>query len=113
MRWMALAAAAGQLLAAPAVAGGTVQGRVGFRGSAPAPAKLVRKSDVFCAKLGDAYDEAVLPTADGKALRNVLVRIKGAPPSDPPATPVVVDQRGCAFVPRVQGAVEGQRIELR
>jgi hypothetical protein len=100
------------LLAPTALAGGGIKGRVGYTGSAPAKKKLDRKSDPFCAGL-PAFDEALLLSKDGKAVANVLVRVQGAPATPPPATPVTIEQVGCIYRPRLQGGVEGQRVEVR
>jgi plastocyanin len=105
-------ALAAVLLAPAALAGGSVKGRIGYSGPVPAKKKLDRKSDKFCEKL-PAYDESLLLSPDGKAVANALVRVMGAPATPPPATPVVVDQVACVYRPRVQGAVEGQRVEVR
>jgi len=100
------------VFAVQAFAGGTISGSVAFTGSAPTPAKLNRKADAFCAKT-EAVDEAILASKDGKSLQNVLVRLKEAPAGAVPSTPVTVDQTSCLYRPRVQGAVEGQKIEVR
>jgi plastocyanin len=105
-------ALAALLLAPAALAGGGIKGRVGYTGRAPAKKALDRKSDKFCAAI-PAFDESLLLSPDGKAVANVLVRVKGAPATPPPSVPVVVDQVACVYRPRVQGAVEGQRVEIR
>ena len=57
-------------------------------------------------------DETVL-VKDGK-LANVLVRLTGALPRVAvPTVPVVIDQQGCTYRPRVQGAMAGQTIQIR
>lgn len=52
---------------------------------------------------------------DGK-VQNVFVYIKdglGAQKFDVPATPAVMDQRGCMYSPRVLGVMAGQELEIR
>jgi plastocyanin len=105
-----LAAALG---AGAALANGSVKGTISYTGAAVKPEMLKRKGDAFCAKK-DFADETVQVSKDGKALANVLVRIKNAPAgAAAPTTPVVVDQQDCMYRPRVQGAVEGQKIEFK
>lgn len=105
-----LAAALG---AGAAFATGSVKGTIGYTGAPVKGEPLKRKSDAFCAKK-EFNDETVLLSKDNKALANVLVRIKNAPAgAAAPTTPVVVDQQDCMYRPRVQGAVEGQKIEFK
>jgi plastocyanin len=103
----------GILVALPAfAAGGTIKGSVAFSGNPP-PAKTVSKvSDANCGD-AEAPDEAILLTRDGKALQNVVVRVKDAPAGEVPKTPVVIDQKECMYRPRVQAAVEGQKISVK
>jgi plastocyanin len=100
------------LAAAPAFAGGSIAGQVTYSGPAPKADKIERKSDPFCAKT-DAFDDSILVGKDGKALQNVVVRLKNGPATPAPAQPVTVDQSGCTYRPRIQGAVAGQKIEIR
>jgi plastocyanin len=96
-----------------ALANGSVKGTIGYTGAPVKAEMLKRKGDAFCAKKEFA-DETVLLSKDNKALANVLVRIKNAPAgAKAPDAPVVVDQQDCMYRPRVQGAVEGQKIEFK
>src|SRR5690606_26245924 len=57
-------------------------------------------------------DETVKVT-DGK-LANVMIQLKGALPEVPvPTEPAVMDQTGCAYRPRVLGAMAGQTLQVR
>jgi plastocyanin len=107
-----VSASAAMLCASAAFAAGSIKGTVAYTGGPVKPEMLKRKSDAFCAKK-EMPDEAVLLSKDGKALANVLVRIKNAPAGKAPAEPVVVDQIDCMYRPRVQGAVEGQKVQFR
>jgi plastocyanin len=104
---------AGALSAGAALANGSVKGTIAYNG-APVKAEMLKRSgDAFCAKKSFA-DETVLLSKDGKALANVLVRITNAPAgAKAPAEPVVVEQEDCMYRPRVQGAIEGQKIEFK
>ncbi len=100
--------------AAPAPAGnGVVKGTVSFTGTPPEMADLAPSADPACD--GRPEKEQSVLVKDGK-LQNVLVRVKGpvaGAPAAPPATPVVVDQSKCTYVPRVQGAVAGQQVVFK
>jgi plastocyanin len=60
--------------------------------------------------------DAVLVGAAG-GLKNVFVHVKdGLDPElgfDAPTTPVVLDQKGCVYTPRVVGVMVGQALEVR
>ena len=57
--------------------------------------------------------ETVVATADG-SLANVFVSVQGSfPQTAVPTTPVVIDQRGCMYTPRVVGARVGQILQVR
>ncbi len=103
-----------QTAPAPAPSGptGSIDGMVFFKGTPPTMAKLNKGTDPVCSKF-PGYDEQVL-VKDGK-LQNVFVRITEKPAVDVkvPSAPVVVDQIECMFRPRVQGAVEGQLLQVR
>ncbi len=95
-----------------APATGTVEGRVRFEGTPPKPAAIPATQDPYCAKKKIA-DEKVVVT--GGMLRDVYVGLpagKGGTHSAPSA-PVVVDQSGCMYRPRVVGVIAGQKLEIR
>ncbi len=110
----AILASGAVLLSGAAFANGSISGSVGYTGAPVKMEKLNRKSDPVCAKK-DFNDEATLLSTDGKALANVVVRItKNAPAGGKvPATPVVIDQQDCMYHPRVQAAMEGQKINVK
>ncbi len=91
---------------------GTLRGVVKFTGEPPAMADIAPSADPACE--GMASKEQSVLVKDGK-LRNVLVRVRGPVPGAPaaPATPVVIDQTKCTYVPRVQGAMAGQSIQVK
>ena len=104
---------AGVLGASVALANGSVKGTIAYAGAPVKAEMLKRKGDAFCAKK-DFADETVQLSKDGKTLANVLVRITNPPAGmKAPTEPVVVDQEDCMYRPRVQGAVEGQKIEFK
>ena len=107
------AAIAGAMVLASGLAfAGTIEGTVSFSGTPPKPQKLNRKSDPVCAKK-DFNDESILLSKSGKELQNVLVRVKSTPAGKAPTEDVLVGQKDCMYRPRVQGAVEGQKIKVQ
>ena len=105
-------------LAAPAL-GGTVEGKVVYRGAVPNLPTLDMNADPQCA---DRHESVVTSPIlvlgdemDGDhTLGNVLVQITGRlPASSPPDGIVVVDQVGCLYQPRVVGVRVGQTLEVR
>ncbi|MBZ4416732.1 carboxypeptidase regulatory-like domain-containing protein [Myxococcus sp. RHSTA-1-4] len=91
---------------------GVVKGSVTFTGTPPAAADIPPSNDPACE--GMATKDLSVVVKDGK-LANVLVRVRGNVPgaSAAPATPVVVDQTKCTYVPRVQGAMAGQTVAFK
>jgi plastocyanin len=112
MNLRTLVSTAAVLASGAAFAASSITGTVNFSGTPPKMEPLKRKSDPVCAKK-DFNDETV-SIKDGK-LENVLVRItKNAPAgAKVPTDPVTVDQQDCMYRPRVQGAVEGQKIQIK
>jgi hypothetical protein len=94
---------------APAV--GTITGTVGFEGELPAQPEQKRASDPKCPQ--HVTDNAVVVNK-GK-LAGVLVRIQNGTMGkhDAPKEPVVIDQQGCSYTPRVVGLVAGQHLAVR
>lgn len=101
------------------VAGATgtasVAGKITFDGVAPAREKYKMASDAFCAKQhpGEVEAEDLLVGAD-KGLANVFVYVKEGISGTyaVPSAPVVLDQKGCTYHPRVFGLVAGQSIDI-
>lgn len=100
------------------VTAGTVTGRVVFAGQAPPPALVRIDSDPGCVSGGTTSlpDETLLVDATG-GVKNAFVYVKtgleeyafDAPPSEP----VLVDNKGCRYEPRVFGVRAGQPINVR
>lgn len=89
-----------------------VKGFVNFSGKVPQGKKLNLPS--ACAKMfkGDVYSNEVM-VKNGK-LQNVLIRItKGIESktfTDVPAEEIILDQKGCIYVPRIVAARVGQKV---
>ena len=94
---------------------GTITGKVSFDGVAPAPKKIDMSQDANCAgSPGDKSADDLIVT-DGK-LANVFVYIKGGAADrnsfDTPSEPVVLDQLGCRYQPRVLGIQTNQTFKV-
>ena len=95
---------------------GEITGRILFTGKRPPPKKIEMDEDPVCAKLHPqaVFDEAVTVNAN-QTLANVFVYVKQGLEDqrfDPPAEPVVIDQSGCRFGPRVLGLQTGQILRV-
>ena len=98
-----------------AATAGNVAGRITFAGTAPKPDVVRMDSDPNCVQQGvTPTDERVL-IGDAGALQNVFVYVKdglGNLRFPIPATSVVLDQKGCHYVPHVLGVQVGQNLEV-
>lgn len=96
--------------------GGTIVGHVKLTATPPPNAMIRMGGDLKCVEINGGKrmpQEVVLRDADG-GLRNAFVSVQGSFPKAPPATvAAVIDQRGCVYNPRVQGARVGQTLEVR
>ncbi len=99
----------------PATAG-SVSGKVTFQGKIPPHKKVDMEEDPKCASLHKTpvYDDSIAASRDG-SLANVFVYVKTGLEGkkfEPPATPVVMDQKGCWFGPRVLGIETDQLLNV-
>jgi plastocyanin len=103
--------------AVDAATAGSRSGRAVFAGAAPAIESLRMNTDKACVTAAgpNPQSDAVLIAADG-GLRNAFVYVKeGLDPAysfPAPTSPVVLDQRGCIYTPRVIGVRAGQALEV-
>jgi plastocyanin len=94
----------------PATAG-SITGRIAFTGTPPPPQPIKTASDPNCQTA--LTTEAVV--VNGGGLQNVFVYVKdglGNLRFPVPATPVVLDQKGCRYVPHVLGIQVGQPMQI-
>ncbi len=97
---------------------GTVTGRIIVEGTVP-PADLVRlDADPKCVALAGSSRRAAesVVMGEGDTLQDVFVYVKdGLPPRlyPIPASPVVLDQQQCRYVPRILGIQVGQQLTIR
>jgi plastocyanin len=101
--------------AAQAAGTGTIKGHVKLAGPAPANPIIRMGMDPLCARENQGKrltQEVVVTGADG-ALANVLVQLEGSLPAGAPSKdPVVINQKGCVYVPHVVAAQAGQTLRI-
>jgi plastocyanin len=95
---------------------GTIQGTINFDGAAPQAPPLDPSGDAFCnASMSDKIFD-YYKIKDGK-LADVLVYVTGNNIETlifpTLATPVVLDQQGCRYHPRMLGVMTGQKFLVR
>lgn len=96
----------------PATAG-SVSGTIRFDSKAPTPIVIDMTQDPACGQTPNMTEQYVVH--DGR-LANVFVYIKdglGNRIYMPTKTPIVLNQRGCRYIPHVIGAMVGQPVEFR
>ena len=116
MSWMrscALAAAATLALAGPAMAGGTIAGKIKFDGTAPKRATLDMAADPVCAAAHPSPAFADNVVVNDGALQYAFIYLKSVPGTHPaPGEPSVINQLGCQYVPHVAGVQIGQPMKF-
>jgi plastocyanin len=93
---------------------GTISGTIKFAKKAPPRVEIDMAQDPACSLSADANYSEQYMVRDGK-LQNVFVYVKdglGNKIYPAPSTPVVLDQKGCRYVPHVIGVQVGQPVEF-
>jgi plastocyanin len=96
----------------PATAG-AITGTVTLQGTPPRNPTINMSSDPYCMKRGTAPTSVFAVSDSG--LENVFIYVKDGlgPMKFPvPSTPVVLDQKGCSYTPRVFGIQVGQSLDI-
>src|SRR5438132_7217311 len=97
-------------------ASGSIKGHIKLAGSLPGNSIIRMGMDPKCAEINRGkrvVQETVAAAIDG-SLANTFVRLEGTFPKTPvPKDPVVIDQRGCVYHPRVVGARVGQPLQVK
>jgi plastocyanin len=96
----------------PATAG-SITGSVKLEGTPPPAGPINLSSDDYCVKQGTKTTRAFV--ADNGGLQNVFIYVKdglGNLKFPVPTTPVVLDQKGCWYEPRVIGIQVGQPFNI-
>jgi len=99
----------------PATAG-SISGTIRYTGRKPAPKTINMSEDPACVEAhhGRAVDESLVVSSRG-ALANAFIYVKGGLEGkrfETPSTPVVIDQKGCWFRPRVLGIQTNQPLQV-
>jgi plastocyanin len=115
--WLASGLVAVSVWPGVAFAASTVTGTVNFDGKAPALKPLAMDADPVCAKKHPKPVPAeMLVLGDGNTMGNIMVWVSKGLPSGKtwpvPKTPVVLDQKGCMYVPHVMGIMVGQTYRI-
>ena len=95
---------------------GSISGSLKYTGKRPTPKLIDMSQDPSCvsAHKGKAYDESLVVDRKGD-LGNAFVYVKRGLEGktfEVPPTPVVIDQAGCWFRPRVLGLMVGQDLKV-
>lgn len=92
---------------------GTISGVIHFEGKAPKRIPIDMAQDPVCAMSPPNLTQQYVVNDGG--LANVVVYVKsglGDKAYTPSSTPVVMDQKGCRFVPHVLAVMAGQPVEF-
>ncbi len=103
--------------AATPAGGASISGTLHFTGTPPANPPIDMSEEAACkAKHTTPPTDPQVLVANGQ-LANAFVYVKGGLPAGAtypaPAEPVVIDQDGCLYRPRVFGLMVGQALEIR
>jgi plastocyanin len=99
-----------------AVGGGDLKGTVRFEGEVPKPKLISMSADPSCAKQHSSpvFAQEVMTDSKGD-LQNVIVFVSeglGDRTFNPPTQPVVVEQKGCMYMPHVLAVRANQPLHL-
>jgi hypothetical protein len=119
---MQKALAVALILAIPTLAGaqqwGDLEGTFVYKGTPPAPAKIVPQKDPeFCGK-HNLVEEKVVVNSDNKGIANVAIYLSKTPASVHPdyakdaKAEIVVDNTNCRFTPHVSAIRTGQTLVI-
>ena len=95
--------------------GGTLSGRVNFKGKPPKSKILKMDADPVCGSSHKepVYNQSFIINKEGY-LKNVMVYLKDIKyKGKTPETPAVLDQNGCMYSPHVQGMMGGQELLIK
>lgn len=101
--------------AVAASAGGTIEGKVMFT-STPRRNPLIQMgADPNCQRIneGKKVVQKIVDIQRDRSIDNVFVHVLGdLPAGSAPADPVVIDQQGCIYHPRVSAGLTGQTLKI-
>ena len=100
---------------------GTVSGAIAFNGTPPAPKKIDTSADPACGTANPNLSTEDTMVKDGK-LANVFVYVKDGAAADgtkigdytfpTPSTAAALDQKGCQYMPHIQGILVNQKLSI-
>lgn len=99
-----------------AATAGSITGTIHFSGAAPRRIAIDMAQDPACAYASKTPNMTQQYVIHNGKLANVFIYVQsglGANKYAPPTTPVVLDQKGCRYVPHVIGVMAGQPVEFR
>ncbi len=104
------------LMIAPAI-GGTVTGKINFKGAKPVPAMIKMNADPKCVKMHAGKDVASqqIVVNPNNTLEYAFIYVKKGLEGKKfptPSTKVTIDQQGCMYHPHVFGMMAKQQIEI-
>ena len=108
--------AKGPITPVDAATAGSIEIRVAFTGSPPTPKVINMSGTAACAALHSAPVLEQSVEVNGGRLANAVVYIKsglGDRAFAAPSEPVVIDQKGCLYAPRVVAVMVGQPLQFR
>src|SRR3954464_15411361 len=96
---------------------GTLKGVVTLDGTAPKNEAIKMNADPVCVRENKTpqFQETYQVGSDGKSLANVFVYVKdglGNYTYDVPGDPIVLEQKGCRYIPHVFGLQIGQKLQV-
>lgn len=91
-------------------AGGTIEGRIFFKGTPPEPERIrVTEDPQICGSSQMSQEFVVSP--ENKGLKNAVIFVQGVG-EIPEATEINIEQKGCVYGPHVQVATLGATLVL-
>ena len=106
-----------QLLVVGAASAATISGTVKYDGSVPKLRPIAMDADPDCAKKHSGpVPSEMLVLGDGNTLGNIFVTITSGLPDKQwptPKEPVVLDQKGCRYIPHVTGVMVNQPMRIQ
>jgi hypothetical protein len=116
--WLAASVLTLFFVASSATVAGSISGKINFKGTKPAASMIKMSADPKCVKMHSGKDvasEMVVVNANN-TLRNVFVYVKKGleGKSFPkPTEKILLDQKGCMYIPHVFGVMPNQQIEIK
>src|SRR5262249_33559940 len=105
-------ATAGPLITIDPATAGSISGVINFKGTPPKMQSIHMTQDPGCPSQPQPSDAVVV---NNGRLANVFLYVKEGLPSGRfpvPSEPVVLDQKGCRYVPYVLGIMAGQQLKI-